>query len=360
MLFFDDTIARIVANTCRQPGLSTIYTELFSFKGNEIYLENIPGSAGIKMSDINLRFKDSVVLGMEHQGQIVLNPAPDMSAEEGDRLILLSEGRGSSVLAAESGKFAEPYINRSSENSHDVKQKMLILGYSPRLGKILYEEDKFMEKGSEIYIAVQEEYEDELMQRPGLEYENVSVNYTFCNIYSRKVLTELLKWEPDSVFVASSMQDDPETDDSKTLLLLLNLRAISREMGMKHSVISEMRSASNQALAQITEVKDFVISNNITCHMLTQISQTRELRRIFKELLSEEGAEIYMRPAQDYVELNKKLNLYTAAEAAAEKNQVFMGYSLSQGDSFNIIINPPKDSEIEFKNGDRFIVLSND
>ena len=215
-----------------------------------------------------------------------------------------------------------------------------------------------MTRGSEIYIAVQEAYEEELMQRPGAEYKNISVNYSFCNIYSRRVLTELLKWEPDSVFVASSMQDDSETDDSKTLLLLLQLRTISREMGMHHSVISEMRSASNQALAQITEVKDFVISNSITCHMLSQISQARELRRIFKEILSEEGSEIYLRPAQDYVELGKPMNFYTAVEAAEIKQQVFMGYSPAVGDSFEIVLNPQKDETISFKDGDRFIVLA--
>ena len=42
----DELIARITAQTCRQSGLSIIYTELLSFSGDEMYLKEEPSVAG--------------------------------------------------------------------------------------------------------------------------------------------------------------------------------------------------------------------------------------------------------------------------------------------------------------------------
>jgi len=41
-----DLIARVVAQTSRQSGLSVVYTELLNFEGDEIYFQNLPELAG--------------------------------------------------------------------------------------------------------------------------------------------------------------------------------------------------------------------------------------------------------------------------------------------------------------------------
>ena len=41
-----DLIARITAQTCRQPGLSVVYSELLDFGGDEIYFKEQPALAG--------------------------------------------------------------------------------------------------------------------------------------------------------------------------------------------------------------------------------------------------------------------------------------------------------------------------
>ena len=96
--------------------------------------------------------------------------------------------------------------------------------------------------------------------------------------------------------------------------------------------------------------------------MITQISQERDLRGIFEELLTEEGSELYMRAAGDYVKLGEPVDMYTAGAAAALKNQVLVGYRRKRQDEllYDIVTNPKKDSVVTFEAEDRFIVLSED
>ena len=39
IIFFEDMITRVIANTCRQPGLSSVLTDMFDFGGSEFYFE---------------------------------------------------------------------------------------------------------------------------------------------------------------------------------------------------------------------------------------------------------------------------------------------------------------------------------
>ena len=362
IIFFDDTMARIVAQTSRQSGLSSIYTELLSFEGDEIYLETIPQVRGLCMAELNRYFPESTVIGIEKNGQVLLNPPGKTRVEQRDRVILLEEERGVSVPLAKPGPVEEHAIVHSPDNSPAKRRKMLILGYGPRLGKVLREEDQYLAPGSQILVAVQEEYRQAMEDMIDTSYKNIEVRLQSGDIYHQDTVQALLEWNPDSILVSNTLQENAQEDDNKVLVLLLQLRAISKAKHCKHMVTSEMRSVEDQELAQITEVRDFVVSSNITSLMVTQISQARELNRIYTELLSKEGSEIYMRPAMDYVELDRPINLYTACAAAVLKKQVFLGYRHIDPETnrLEIYTNLPKDTVVTFCKQDCFVVLSED
>ena len=96
--------------------------------------------------------------------------------------------------------------------------------------------------------------------------------------------------------------------------------------------------------------------------MLCQICQTRELKEIFDEILSEEGSEIYVRPARDYIKLDRPVNLYTAGMATARHHEVLIGYRKYDPatGSATIVTNPPKADMVEWNEQDYFIVLALD
>ena len=361
ILFFENTIARIVAHTCRHSGFSSVFTELFSFSGDEIYIEEIKEVWNQPISQLNLHFPHSTVIGLKKKGEIMINPAQDTIVEKGDQLILLAQDDGSSVYQKQSGLVDLSLIRKNNKNAQNGAHKMMILGYGARIARVLKEEDHYMAPGSRILVAVQPEYVELARHLTEMKYENISVEVRSCNIYIKENLYHLLEWNPDSVLVCSLQKEDPQVDDSKTLLVLLQLRALARERQMNYLIVSEMRSVENQSLAQVTEVRDFIISSNITSLMVAQISQTRELKRIFEEILSDKGSEIYMKPASDYIELGKKVNLYTVNTAVSYKNQVLIGYRKDvEGSDVKIVINPAKEEQVIFNENDQLIILSED
>ena len=105
-----------------------------------------------------------------------------------------------------------------------------------------------------------------------------------------------------------------------------------------------------------------MVSSNITSLIVTQICQSRELKLIFEELLRENGSEIYVRPAGNYVKLGVKTDIYTACEAAARQREVMIGYRRREkdGDGVEIVTNPPKNQEIVFEETDGLVVIAVD
>ena len=59
-----DVIARIAVQTCRQSGLSAIYTELLDFGGDEIYFHNVGALAGTTFGASLDAFEDAAVRGL--------------------------------------------------------------------------------------------------------------------------------------------------------------------------------------------------------------------------------------------------------------------------------------------------------
>jgi hypothetical protein len=96
--------------------------------------------------------------------------------------------------------------------------------------------------------------------------------------------------------------------------------------------------------------------------MLAQASENETLGAIFDDLLDEEGSEIYMRPADDYVELGLPVNFYTVTEAARQRGEVAIGYHRprSGAKANGIVVNPSKAAAVDYRPGDRLIVLARD
>ncbi len=118
---------------------------------------------------------------------------------------------------------------------------------------------------------------------------------------NRRLLEELLASDVDDILVLSDDELEAEASDSQTLLQLIFLRDISKKAGKKFTITSEMRKSNNQRLATQARVEDFVIGSNIVNLLMTQIAENRELTALFEDILDEEGSEIYMKPASEYV-----------------------------------------------------------
>lgn len=366
VLSFRNMMSRIIAHTGRSAGLSQVYTELFDCDGSEFYIEEHPDAVGKTLGELNRYFPVSTVIGfVTASGGILINPVPERKVEAGDRLIIFAEDDGESHMDASPAPIREDIIRSEYVREPAQRTDMLVIGYSDKLRQVLEEEDNYVATGSQMTVALPSEqmvHRDEL---ESMRLKNIQLKIAECDIYSRAGLESLLPGENTVLVLAGSGEgmdeDEIERVDAKILMVLLQLRYLARTKGYQFTVTSEMLRVENQELAQIAEVNDFVISSNITSLILTQISQTRELRAIFNELLREEGSEIYVRPAGNYIKTGCETDIYTACDAAARVREVLIGYrTQDENGNIQIVSNPPKAKRITFTENDAFIVIAMD
>ncbi|MDZ7260878.1 MAG: hypothetical protein ONB05_01990 [candidate division KSB1 bacterium] len=73
----NELISRVIAQTCRQSGLSIVYTELLDFGGDEIYFCQEPALTGKTFRESVLMYEDSAVIGIASQeGTVKLKSWP--------------------------------------------------------------------------------------------------------------------------------------------------------------------------------------------------------------------------------------------------------------------------------------------
>ena len=149
------------------------------------------------------------------------------------------------------------------------------------------------------------------------------------------------------------------------MITLLHLRDIERKKGESYSVVSEMVDVRNRALAAVAKADDFIVSDELTGLLLTQVSENGELLEVFQDLFRSDGSEIYLKPAEDYVEPGREVNFYTVVASALGRGETAIGYRLERhaGDparAYGVRVNPPKSEALAFQPGDKIIVLAED
>jgi hypothetical protein len=357
VLFFQDALSRIIANTCRQPGFSHVLTEFFDFEGDEFYFENFPELSGKKFGEILNLFEYSAVVGLEQDGKVMLNPPMDTILKAEDRVIHLAEDDDTSkpqskVPNIDLSVEAEAAMNHvEMENNH-----LLILGYNRYLPDILTELDNYAGKGTMITVAGCDIPEDLV---PG-QLENINVNINECDIYDRANLETLLKEEIINILLLSDLMCSTDEADAKTLLLLIQLRDIEKKRNCNFNLTSEMRSVSNQKLAKVADVNDFVVGSTITNLMIAQVSENRKLTLLFEDLLDADGSELYMKKASRYVKTGVETDFYTITEIAKKRNEIAVGYKKITPDGMLIKTNPKKSDCVSFSSEDYLIVVAED
>lgn len=351
ILFAKDAIARIIANTCRQHGLSQVLTELFNFSGNELYFEDVPELAGKTFKDATLSFSNAVAIGLYSGGQVQLNPSMDTVIGERDQLVLLEIDDGEFHYHPVK-KADETNICNGEHAAAKASDNLLVLGSNEKLPTILEEYEKYVEKGTRVILV-----DDDLEEEQIGNYENLEVS--ICKeVVTRKLLCKFLDNHVNNILLLNDDSLEPEESDSQTLLRLILLRDIADQTKRDFAITTEMRSVDNQQLASRARVDDFVIGLNFASLMMAQISENPRITPLIEDLLDESGSELYMKSIADYVTIGVPVDSYTLTESAARKGETYVGYRHVGDVKSNVIVNPNKEEKIVFHENDQIVVIA--
>jgi ion channel POLLUX/CASTOR len=360
-----DLIARIMAQTSRQSGLSVVYTELMDFDGDEIYFQNEPTLVGKYYGDTLLAYEDSCVMGIcRADGKVFVNPPMKTVIEPGDQIFALSQDDDTVRLSG----LSLPPINegaiRSSETplkSHP--EKCLILGWNRSGVTIVHELDNYVAPGSLVTVIAEGDHVQKEIDDRGGDLKNQQILVQQGEPTDRDLLNALAPQDYDHIIVLADESIDPQKADGKTFVTLLNLRDIAGKDQTPFSIVSEMLDLRNRRLAQVTRVDDFIVSDHLISLMMAQLSENAAVYDVFTDIFDPEGSEIYLKPVSDYVATGEPVNFYTVVEAARRRGQTAIGYrrvaeANDERSSYGVHTNPRKSEEIIFQPGDKVIVIS--
>lgn len=367
LIHSEDLISRVIAQTCRQSGLSIVYTELLDFDGAEIYFQEEPGLNGRTFKDAVMAYEDSSIIGLRYNdGRIQVNPPMDTKLSSGDKVIAISEDDDTVKL---SGKTSFEIDSSSFSTGGDKKaetENTLILGWNRRACSIIKELDNYLAGGSTLTVVAHGEGVEQEINDVKSLIKNQELKYVDGNISDREMLDSLGLEKFNHIILLCYSDLMPESEaDSKTLITLLHLRNIEQKTGYDFSIVSEMMDIRNKELAEVTEADDFIISNKLISLMLSQLSENGELKAVFDDLFDADGSEIYVKPVTNYVQPGKSVNFYTLVEAAALRGEIAIGYRIDQHShnpekAYGVVVNPNKSSVSSFTEKDKLIVIAED
>jgi voltage-gated potassium channel Kch len=366
-----DLIARVVAQTSRQSGLSVVYTELLNFGGDELYFKNEPALVGKTFGEALMMYENSCVMGMRFaDGQVALNPPMDTRFAPGDYLFALTQDDDTIALSGlTSFPVDETAIHVKGKARKPVQERALILGWNRCAGTIIRELNNYVASGSRVLIVADPEVSMEVeageaaVKETVRRLSNQKVTFQGGDTTDRGLLEEIKAADYDHVIVLSYAGLDVQEADAKTLVTLLHLRNIAEHDNTPFSIVSEMLDLRNRELAEVTHVDDFIVSDHLVSLMMSQISEVSDLFDVFADIFDPEGSEIYLKPIGDYVDSSKPVNFYTVVEAARRRGQIAIGYRLmseagEKEKSYGVHTNPKKSDLVTFAPEDKIIVVA--
>jgi voltage-gated potassium channel Kch len=351
-----DLIGRITVQSCRQSGLSAVYSELLDFDGDEIYFSDQPSLYGKTYFETQLAFADSTVMGLVKDAAVLLNPADTVLYETGDQLILIAEDDSTIKLAATGTVDATAITTAKAAKAKP--ERTLVLGYNKGLERMLRELNEYVAPGSSVTVLAD-------VDKPDFaKYANVTITFQRGDATSRKVLETLDVHNFDHIIVLAYKETlDTQRADGKTLITLLQLRDIEDQAGVDLNIVSEMLDDRNRELAEVTNADDFIVSDKLISLMLSQVSENKQLIHVFDDLFSSVGSEVYLNPVEQYLTPGAEVDFYTVLEAARRRGETALGFRISADArkaerSYGVKVNPKKTERRTYLPGDKIIVLA--
>jgi len=361
----DRLISYIIAQSCRQSGLSMVYSELFSFEGAAIYFSEIPDLVSTTYGDALSRFENSTLIGLRSRdGTSRLNPRTNTMIQPGDQVIAIAGDDDEIRLSG----MTDLNINTDSFSDRStgpvLLDHLLILGWNRRAPMILEQLSHYASAESQIMVFASSPVEQMRAECNGANYPPMQIVFEQGNPIDRPSLEKLVDSGYSLVIILSPTDiSEIQLADATTMISLIHLRDIIKKTGRKMSIVSEIMDVRNRELIQVSSAEEVIISDRLIALALAQIAENKNIAPIFVELLTGTHIEISIKSIRDYIRLDNPVNFYTIIAAAQQKGETAIGYRLlSEADqteqSFGMHINPDKSVPIPFSDQDQVVVIS--
>ena len=341
-------LSKMIAHSCTQTGLSETFREIFNFEGSEFYLTGFDGIGGMTFEEIMIRTDRAVPSGVFRNGSILVNPPADFVLKEDDKILVFAEESDAAILRKDAppGKNLREAVMTRSEEETDI----VILGRNETLPVILKE---LPENVSTVWLVCPDipEKEKNRLLTAG-EARNLNLRFYEEDPESEDYLEKLARMA-GHVVILGDHEKDPEQADMDVIFLLLNLRELRRDLGLGYNITVEMQKEHNQKLAGSGESTDYLVTSSMSSLILAQLAESPALIDVFREILSNEGNELYLKQTGS-MGLTGTFTGRDLRRIMLREGYIFLGHlDGKKGSRFNI----PLDEEIRLDGKDHLIVF---
>lgn len=368
-------LAKLLVQTSRTSGLAVVYSNLVGFEGDEIYFfKPATGWNGKNFKEISFRFNESVPLGFRKEdGDILLNPSADYVPGDKEDAVLLAEDDSKIRYLESAVAFPKEYQQPKKKRSNPI-DKQLIVGWNSKSPLIVEEYAKFVAPGSTIDVLVKQ-IDDEFKAaiiKLKKKYPKIVLRSFQADLSQESVMKRLAPESYDSVIFLAEEKENIEEVDAQTISLLLRFRQYFKRYAFKSGnqprtqLITEIMNSENTEIVLETGVKDFLISNQFVSKMMAQVSQEPDVMRVYENLFSPEGSEIYLKPASLYFEtLPQTFTFADCVGAALKRSETCFGIRIASEEKeeekgYGVHLIPPKANQFTIHPEDSLIVLAED
>lgn len=368
----NDILAKIMVQTSRSIGLSVAYGEILSFDGCEMYFTEADWG-GVTFDEAIYRFPDGVPMGIRAEnGDLSINPAGDRVLKDDDDLLILADD--DSTIDFQARAVATPRdLALRGGRLEQILENELIIGYNKKLPCIIEQYSDYVLPGSIIDIMVNQpdaEIQEEVAAFQA-EYPDLKISLIDADPLTVEALEAAKPAIRNNILILSGDSQDSESEDSRTILILLLLRKIVHEFegeAVQTRLITEVMDSSNQSLISEAGVKDFIISNRFISMMLAQISEEADIKRVYDDLFEEDGSEIYLKPVDLYFEeadLVKEVTFADCIAIARKREEICLGIKVKADEqdvdqNFGVKLIPEKNSKFQLTAEDCLVVVAED
>lgn len=365
-----DIMGKLLVQTSLTSGLEMVYNEMLSFDGCEVYFYEAEWN-GVSFAELPFHFKDGIPLGVYNEDDgVVLRPGDNYNLQDKDQIIILAED--DSTIHFETAAFTSANeIELSGEKLEQKQKKVLILGWHSVAEIFVRESADYLSEGTQFDILFNEPNElltSKINELKSL-YTDFEINLKNSDPLKFEALKEVDPFSYDNVIILSQEIDEqrPDKIDSDTLIILLWLRKVKESVDNPHTkIITQVLNSENQEIITQTDVDDFIISNKLITMILAQLSEEPLIKLLYDDLFSEDGSEIYVKPANLYFKsFPQKVSFADLIGIAGKREEVCLG--IRKGDlrkdadsNFGVKLNLPKTDLVEIHENDYLVVLSED
>jgi ion channel POLLUX/CASTOR len=373
-----DILSKILVQTSRSNGLSVVYSEIMSFDGCEMYFTD-GDWGGARFGEMQYHFPDGVLMGIRRaDGELLINPPVETPVQSEDDLLILADDDSTIEYRPEP---VAPHRDLQPV-AHRVEvcvERELIIGWNPKTMVIIREYNDYVKEGSQIDMLIHRadsgssQFCEAQKQLDAMKTSlpNLTVALREADLMADGIYEELDLSEYNNVLVLSQGGDcgDPEKVDSETIIILLMLRNQLEQLPIgqpQPKLITEVMDSKNQSLVARAGVNDFIISNRQMSMLVAQISEEPDILRVYDQIFSEDGSEIYIKSIGLYFdEFPVKATFADLMSVAQNREEICLGVKLYQheGDldeNYGVKLIPEKNTVYELGAEDHLVVLAED